>query len=57
MIANSKLITMVKEIWKTNIDDEIWEQKTFPYQVKCLEWIRDEFTNLEEDDKTKFLIF
>ena len=50
MIANSKAYNNGQEIWKTNIDDEIWEQKTFPYQVKCLDWIRDEFTNLEEDD-------
>ena len=57
MIANSKAYNNGEEIWKTNIDDEIWEQKTFPYQVKCLDWIRDEFTNLEEDDKTKVLNF
>ena len=57
MIANSKAYNNGQEIWKTNIDDEIWEQKTFPYQVKCLDWIRDEFTNLEEDDKTKVLNF
>ena len=42
---------------KLIIDAEVWEQKTFPYQVKCLDWIRDEFTNLEEDDKTKVLNF
>ena len=57
MIANSKAYNNGEEIWKTNIDDEIWEQKTFPYQVKCLDWIRDEFNNLEEDDKTKVLDF
>jgi len=57
MIANSKAYNNGQEIWKTNIDDEIWEQKTFPYQVKCLDWIRDEFNNLEEDDKAKVLDF
>ena len=39
MIANSKAYNNGQEIWKTNIDDEIWEQKTFPYQVKCLSLI------------------
>ena len=35
----------------------MWEQKTFPYQAKCLEWIRDEFNKLEQDDKTKVFNF
>ena len=57
MIANSIAFKEGKETWSTKIDDQMWEQKTFPYQAKCLEWIRDEFNELEQDDKTKVFNF
>ena len=57
MIANSIAFKEGQETWSTKIDDQIWEQKTFPYQAKCLEWIRDEFNELEQDDKTKVFNF
>ena len=53
MIANSKAYKSGEKTWNTKIDDEVWEQKTFPYQAKCLKWIRDEFNDLEQDDKIK----
>ena len=57
MIANSIAFKEGKETWSTKIDDQMWEQKTFPYQAKCLEWIRDEFNELDQDDKTKVFNF
>ena len=57
MIANSIAFKEGQETWSTKIDDQMWEQKTFPYQAKCLEWIRDEFNELEQDDKTKVFNF
>ena len=47
MIANSIAFKEGQETWSTKIDNQICEQKTFPYQAKCLEWIRDEFNKLE----------
>ena len=28
-----------------------WTQQTFPYQVKCLNWINEEFEKLDNDAK------
>ena len=51
LIANANAYENGDEIWETSIDGEIWKQKTFPYQVKCLNWIKDEFNMLSPDDK------
>ena len=51
LIANAKAYENGDEVWETNIDGSIWKQKTFPYQVKCLNWIKDEFNKLSADDK------
>ena len=51
LIANAKAYENGDEVWETNIDGSIWKQKTFPYQVKCLNWIKDEFNKLSANDK------
>ena len=51
LIANAKAFENGDEIWETSIDGSIWKQKTFPYQVKCLKWIKDEFNKLSTDNK------
>ena len=51
LIANASAYKSGDEVWETSIDGEIWKQKTFPYQVKCLNWIKDEFNKLSADDK------
>ena len=51
LIANANAYESGDEVWETSIDGEIWKQKTFPYQVKCLNWIKDEFNKLSPDDK------
>ena len=51
LIANAKAFENGDDIWETSIDGSIWKQKTFPYQVKCLKWIKDEFNKLSPDNK------
>ena len=51
LIANAKAYENGYEVWETTIDGSIWKQKTFPYQVKCLNWIKDEFNKLSANDK------
>ncbi len=51
LIANAKAFENGHDIWETSIDSSIWKQKTFPYQVKCLKWIKDEFNKLSADNK------
>ena len=36
-------------------DGVAWSQKAFPYQAKCLKWIREEFESLSEENKVKVL--
>ena len=51
LIANARAFENGDDIWETSIDGSIWKQKTFPYQVKCLKWIKDEFNKLSTDNK------
>ena len=51
LIANAKAYEKGDEVWETSIDGSVWKQKTFPYQVKCLNWIKDEFNKLSANDK------
>ena len=51
LIANARAYENGDEVWETTIDGSIWKQKTFPYQVKCLNWIKDEFNKLSANDK------
>ena len=41
--------------WSAEILGREWEQRTFPYQVKCLKWIREEFRSLGDKHQTKVL--
>jgi hypothetical protein len=51
LLANAKAHEDGNEVWETQIDNSTWKQKTFPYQVKCLNWIKDEFNKLSGSDK------
>ena len=53
LIANAKAVINEDETWETEIDGSIWKQKTFPYQAKCLKWIKEEFHDLSEDNKSR----
>tara|TARA_B100000965_G_scaffold388723_1_gene393567 strand:+ start:375 stop:1481 length:1107 start_codon:yes stop_codon:yes gene_type:complete len=53
LIANNNAYMNNKDIWEIELDNAIWKQKTFPYQSKCLNWIKDEFNQLESKDKNK----
>ena len=53
LIANSKAHNSGDDMWETTIDNSIWKQKTFPYQAKCLNWIKEEFDKLSSSDKNK----
>tara|TARA_B100000945_G_scaffold112346_1_gene89000 strand:- start:880 stop:1986 length:1107 start_codon:yes stop_codon:yes gene_type:complete len=53
LLANDKAYKNNEETWEIELDNAIWKQKTFPYQSKCLNWIREEFDKLELDDKNR----
>ncbi|WP_169543993.1 glutathione S-transferase family protein [Sneathiella aquimaris] len=51
MLANAKaLINADKEV-KTEIQGKLWTQSPFPYQGKCLQWIREKYEHLDDGDR------
>ena len=57
LLANARAISEGEETWETEIDGSTWKQKTFPYQAKCLKWIKEEFDKLDDDDKSRVRVF
>ena len=57
MIENHKAINKGEKEWSVDLAGYPWKQKSFPYQAKCLDWIRDEFRNLDNENQEKVLIF
>ena len=50
LIANAHAAMSGKDNFETTIDGRTWTQPTFPYQAKCLKWIRDAFGELSPAD-------
>ena len=53
LIANNKAFENKEDVWEIEIDNSSWKQKTFPYQSKCLGWIKEEFNSLSSDEKSE----
>ena len=57
LLANANAIMKGEETWETEIDGSVWKQKAFPYQAKCLKWIKEEFDALNENDQSRVKTF
>ena len=57
LLANAKAISAKEKTWTAQIDGAKWEQSSFPYQAKCLQWINDEFNALNENDQNQIMAF
>ena len=53
MLANEQAFLKREETWETKIGGLIWSQRTFPYQVKCLNWLREEYQALTNSEKNE----
>ncbi|MEZ6029866.1 MAG: glutathione S-transferase [Hyphomonadaceae bacterium] len=51
LMANAQAVMSGAPNFETVIDGRPWAQPTFPYQAKCLKWIRDEFSALAPADQ------
>lgn len=52
LLANAAAIEAGAKEVECIIDGRPWKQQAFPYQAKCLGWLRDEFIALGEADRT-----
>jgi glutathione S-transferase len=57
LLANANAIMKGEETWETEIDGSLWKQRAFPYQAKCLKWIKEEFAALNENDQSRVKTF
>ena len=52
LIANNTALEAGQEQWEAEINGSVWFQASFPYQAKCLAWIREEFSKLTNEDQS-----
>lgn len=52
MLANAKALLEHEDAVKTTVDGAEWSQKPFPYQGKCVQWIREAYQALEDADRS-----
>ena len=57
LIANKQAIEKGKNEWEIDLDNGKWKQKSFPYQAKCLAWIKEEYEKLDISEKDEVLSF
>lgn len=53
LIANATAIASGAESVETTIDGLPWTQKPFPYQAKCLRWLREHHDGLADADRAR----
>ncbi len=53
MLANAAALDQGLASVETVVEGEPWVQEPFPYQGKCLQWLRIEYARLSEDDRKR----
>lgn len=51
LLANADALACGADRVQCTIDGRPWEQKPFPYQRKCLDWLREDRAALADDDR------
>lgn len=51
MLANAETVMSGADKVECEVEGKPWVQKPFPYQAKCVKWIREELAGLSEDDR------
>lgn len=51
LLANAAALEAGDEMFSATVDGAEWRQNTFPYQRKCLTWLREEFAALSAADQ------
>ncbi|GAA6151335.1 glutathione S-transferase family protein [Pseudoteredinibacter isoporae] len=53
LLANAQALMAGEKEWATDIDGQLWSQRSFPYQGKCLQWINEEYRQLSAHDQQR----
>ena len=53
MLANARAIDQGLEQVETEVEGKPWIQEPFPYQAKCLQWLRIEYAKLAGEDRAR----
>lgn len=53
MLANAAALDQGLETVDAVVEGKPWQQQPFPYQGKCLQWLRIEYARLAEDDRAR----
>ncbi|MEH6474874.1 MAG: glutathione S-transferase family protein [Sneathiella sp.] len=51
MLANAKALMAGTDTVETEVEGKLWVQQPFPYQGKCLQWLRERYHALNEADR------
>ena len=51
MLANARAIDAGADQVEAQVDGKPWTQRPFPYQAKCLQWVRQEYARLDGADR------
>jgi glutathione S-transferase len=51
MLANAKALANKEAIVRTTVEGKAWEQQAFPYQGRCIYWVREQYLALENADR------
>lgn len=54
LLANAQAVMGGQAEFETEVDGAPWVQQTFPYQAKCLKWLREEYVALETEHRERF---
>jgi len=53
MKGNAQAVMSKAEQVQVTLDGKPWQQNPFPYQAKCLEWLREVYQALSDADRTR----
>ncbi len=53
MLANARALDQGLSQVETEVEGKTWTQEPFPYQGKCLQWLRIEYARLSTEDKIR----
>ena len=54
MMANTRAVVAGEAEFYLNVGGAHWEQRTFPYQAKCVRWLREAYDGLLDADCEAF---